>query len=125
MPNFQIGLGHNAAAVDVVDFVPYQPLTPGLQYTRRSSTAGGYEDEGPFIRFTFGVMTEVEYRAMLTQAGVLSAETALVTLYAQDENYNWDYFNGKAIKPRLEGRRGFHLNNVPLLIVGIFAATTS
>lgn len=124
MPNFGIAIGWNADAGDVEDFVPYQPLTPGLQYTRRTPTAASHEDEAPFIRFVFGVMSEAEYQAMLTQAGVSTLDEVEVTIRAQDENYTWDYFNGRAVKPRNEGRKGFHLTNVPLLITGIHLATT-
>jgi hypothetical protein len=110
--------------VDVEDFVPYQPLTEGVQYTRRSTTASGVNDEGAFIRFMFGILSETQYQAMLTQAGVYTADTALVTLYAQDENYEWTYINGTAVKPLNAGRKGFFLYNVPLLIREIFLAAT-
>src|SRR5688572_398219 len=121
MPNFGIGIGHNLAPEDVEDFVPYQPLTEGLQYTRRSKTAGGHKEEGAFIRFMFGLLTEVQFQAMLTQAGVLTLEVCEVTIYAQNKNYDWVYWNGTAVKPELKGRKGFHLNNVPLLITDIHA----
>lgn len=131
MPNFGIAQGHNASMEAIEDFVPYQPLTPGLQYTRRSPTAGGVEDEGPFIPFTFGRLSEDQYRALLLQAGLLieeepgvfvSEETAEVTLYAQDENFHWLRLNGTAIRPVNVTRRGFFLQDVPLLVIDIHEA---
>lgn len=119
MPNFGIAIGHNADLADIDDFVPYQPLTPGLQWTRSVATADGVIREGAYIRFIFEILTEAQNAAMLNQAGVYSFNTREVTLYAQDENYEWKRLNGTAIKPVNEGRRGFHLRNVPLLVINI------
>lgn len=119
MPNFGIAIGHDAEIGDIDDFVPYQPLTPGLQWTRSTPTADGVIKEAPFIRFMFEILSETQYQAMLTQAGVYSFDTRDVTLYAQDENYEWKLLRGIAIKPLNEGRRGFHLRNVPLLVINV------
>jgi hypothetical protein len=108
---------------DLDIFVPYQPLTAGLQFTRRTMTAGLLPvDEAPYIRFIFGLLSESQYQAMLTQASILVALRREVTLYAQNRNYEWVRFNGTAIKPENEGRRGYFLNNVPLLVIGIHDA---
>lgn len=124
MPNFGIAIGWNADAGDIADFIPYQPLTEGFQWTRRSTTVDGLVDEGGFIRFMFSILTEDENRDMLTQSGVYTLRTCQVTIKAQDENYSWTFFNGWSNKPQNAGRKGFHLMGVPLLINGLFGATT-
>ena len=120
---FKIGIGWNLAEGSLAPFVPYQPLTPGLQYTRRSALAYGVKDEGPFILFTWGQISESDFQALLTQAGLLSATEGPVTLWAQNDNYIWTRLNGTAVKPLNEGRKGYWLNNVPLLVKGIFNVT--
>lgn len=121
MPNFGIAIGNDNAA-GVTDFVPYQPLTPGIQYARRTPTPEGIKEEGPFIIFTFGLLSEVQFRALKTQSGIIAARTSLVTLYAQDDNYDWVYWNGRAIAPKLT-RRGYFMNDVPLLIRSLSLVT--
>lgn len=123
MPDFMIATNWNQPEVNLNPFVPYQPLTPGLQITRRTFTPNGVKDEGPFIRFTWGMVNETQFQAMLSQWGLLTELEGPVTLYAQDLNYNWTRLNGTAIRPLNEGRRGFFLPNVPLLVKNIHAVT--
>lgn len=124
MPDFLIGVGYNLPIESLSEFVPYSPLTPGLQYTRSTPTASGrVVNDGPFIRFTFGLLSETQFQALLTQCGIFAAVISPVTLYAQDENYMWRLFNGVTNKPLNEGRRGFWLNNVPILITKLRVTT--
>jgi hypothetical protein len=118
LTNAKIKPGHNIALVSLVDWTPYQPLTQGLQYLRTSYTASGLVIiEEPFIEYMFPILTETQYIAMLTLGGLTAgAQAADVTIYAQDEDFAWQRFNGTAIRPEALKRRGFHLYDVPLLV---------
>lgn len=120
---FKIAHDWNRPEIDLAPFVPYQPLTPGLQYTRRTPLADGVKDEGPFILFTWGQIDESQFQALKAQAGLNVFKQRQVTLWAQNENYTWVRLNGTAVLPLNEGRRGYWLNNVPLLVKGIFNVT--
>jgi hypothetical protein len=116
LATFKIGIGHDLLEADLDNFVPYQPKTPGLQWTRRSDAADlSVHEEGPFIRFTWGLMDETQYQALIAQCGLLTLKTRLVTIYAQDDNYVWQRFNAIAVKPLSITRRGYWLYDVPLL----------
>lgn len=121
MPNFMIGEGHGLEVDDLEAFTPYQPLTPGIQYTRRTPTPGGPVKEGAYYPFLFTILTEEQWQDLLTQCGLLSADTAEVTIYAQDENYDWLLYDGEAIKPPLAGRRGFHLRDMTINVIKLQA----
>lgn len=123
MPEFMIGLNHNLSMGGLAPFVPYQPLTRGWEWTEETPTAGGIVVQGPFIRFTWGQISEAQNIAMITQAGLLLVRRRAVTIYAQDENYTWGLFNGTANKPRNQYRKGYWFNNVPLVISDLFPVT--
>ncbi len=96
----------------LINLAPFvlEPATIGLQHTRRSYAASGRViDELGFVELNFSVLPEddADYRALLTQCGLLTATTALVTVQIQDENYNWVRRNGTIVKPSIgtDGQR--------------------
>jgi hypothetical protein len=112
--NFGIAIGWDNTG-GVADFVNYQPLTPGIQYARSTPTPEDVVNEGPHVVFTWGRLSEVQFQALMTQSGLIAARVSRVTIKAQDENYFWVFWNGRAFRPKLT-RRGFFMNDVPLLI---------
>ncbi|MCC6454210.1 MAG: hypothetical protein IT328_04655 [Caldilineaceae bacterium] len=122
---YKIATGWNVALEDLDDIVP-QPSTPGLQYTRRTFGADDtVYDEGPFIPLNFAALESAEeYQSLLAQFGLTSARIALVTLYAQNENYVWKRFNGKIVKPSIPGdgsRSNFFLRGFVFLVKSLEA----
>lgn len=115
--DFMIGIGHGLTKAELAKFTPYSPQTPGLQYTQRDyGSDGTVHKAGPFIRFNFVIMKETEYQAQQAQVGLTSSDTSSVTVWMQDENFNWHLFNGTAEKAAQLTRRGYWLYDVPLLI---------
>lgn len=125
-PNhFGIAIGHNVASGSVNDFVPYQPKTLGIQFTKRTPTMNGLSQEGPYVRFIYDLLSEVQLQAVFTQAGITGVNvTREVTIHAQDLDFVWTYYNGIAVKPANETRRGFWFYSVPLLIMDLHEVGT-
>ncbi len=101
--SYLLGLGHDVALESLLALVP-QPSTVGYQYASRSYAASGaIIDELPHVEFRYVSLghTVARYRTLLTQFGLLTAKTALVTVYIQDENYDWVLRNGTAVKPQI------------------------
>lgn len=120
MSEYLIALGHNVPLEDLVAFDP-QPAIVGYRYTRRSiAVSGAVEDEAPFLELVFELLDpESMYQSVLTQSGLLVAKTALVTVYVEDENYDWIRKNGTAVKPMIGsdgGRTGLFLQNFVILV---------
>lgn len=125
-PNhFGIAIGHNIASGSINNFVPYQPKTLGVQFTRRTPTMTGINQEGAYVRFLFDLLSETQWKAVMSQAGLTGIYLQReVTIQAQDLDFNWTYFNGTAVKPANEGRKGFWFYNVPLLIIDLHEVGT-
>lgn len=122
MTDFLIATGHNVTPT--VPFDP-QPQVLGMVPTRRLlALSGAVIDESPYVPFTWPLLdTEDDYRAILTQCGLLTATTALVSVYIQDQNYDWVYRNGTAVKPEIgtDGRRDFFLQNFTVSVIDLRA----
>lgn len=121
---YLIAVGHNVAVEDMLPFDP-QPETPGMIPTRRTNALSGKViDEGLYVPYTWPLFDlDEDYRAILAQCGLLTATTALVSIYAQDENYDWVARNGMAIKPEIgtDGRRDFFLQNFTIRVIDLRA----
>lgn len=112
--------GHDET-LDAADALVPQPRTIGLQYTRRLyPLSGNLIDEAPFVEFLYSMIESItQYQAILTQYGLLTAKTALVSVQIQDENYDDAVFNGVAVKPQIgvDGQReDYFLRNFTLLV---------
>jgi hypothetical protein len=118
MTNFKIDIGHDLLFVDLNDFTPYQPVTQGFKHLRTNYAASGeIIVEEPYVEFMFPILTETQYIALLALCGLTSGVyTADVTIYAQDDQFGWQLFNGTAVRPENLRRRNFHLYDVPILI---------
>lgn len=111
---YLIATGHDVALGSLAALVP-QPSTVGYRHGRRSHAASGIVvDELPFVEFDYsaifsesGADDATAYQALLTQCGLLTATTAEVTVYVQDENYDWIQRNGTIVKPQIgvDGQR--------------------
>lgn len=118
MTNFKIDTGHDQTLGDLNNFTPYQPVTQGLQHLRVSHAASGaVVVEEPYIEFVFPILTESQYTALLTLCGLTTGVyTSDVTIYAQDDQFSWQLFNGTAVRPETLKRRNFHLYDVVILV---------
>lgn len=123
---YLIALGHDQALEDLNALIP-QPATVGYQYGRRSYAASGAViDELPHVEFEYSAVIgdstadyATQYQALLAQCGLTTAKTALVTVYIQDENYDWVLKNGTIVKPQIgvDGQRDFvFLRNFTILV---------
>jgi hypothetical protein len=120
---YLLGQGHDVALEDLDPIVP-QPATRGMQYGRRQEAASGdVIYEAPYIEFEFSTLSVAAYQSLLTQFGLTApATTADVSVYIQDEDYNWIIRNGVAVKPQIsvDGQRDrYHLRNFTILVKNI------
>lgn len=109
-PLYKVATGYNHAVAAQTDMSP-QPRTDGLQYTRRQYAVSGVVlDELPFVALRWSVFESVtEYQSVLSAFGLTSASYALVSVYIQDEGFNWITRNAIALKP-LIGQDGTRTN---------------
>jgi hypothetical protein len=119
-PFYKVATGHAHAVGAQTDINP-QPRTDGLQYTRRQYAASGIVlDELPFIELKWSVFESVtEYQSILSQFGLTSASYALVSVYVQDENFNWITRDATALKPLINqdgSRNNFLLRDFTILL---------
>lgn len=103
----------------LVAFNP-QPNTVGLLYMRRQYAASGdVIDENPYWVYRWDALTEEEYQAILTQSGLASDKTAVVSANGPDDNYEEIIRNGIAVKPQIgsDGQRdNMFLRNFALIV---------
>lgn len=117
--------GHDQPLEDLLPVDP-QPRTEGLQYTRRQYAASGIViDENPFVELLWSMLDPAaEYQALLAQFDLTTATTAPVSVYVQDEYYNWILRNGTAVKPFIgsDGKRdNYFLRDFTILIKNLQA----
>lgn len=116
---YLVAAGHDEPLEDL-DPIIGQCSTEGLQYERRQYAASGAViDELPFVEFNFSTLIVSRYQALLTQFGLLTAKTAPVSVYVQDENYDWILRNGTAVKPLIgtDGKRtNYFLRDFTILV---------
>lgn len=120
---YLIATGHDIALESLVAIVP-QPRTVGYQYGRRQYAANGsIIDEAPFVSLQWDMIaTDTEYQSLLSQFGLTSATTANVSVYIQDERYNWIVRNAVAVLPFVGtdvARDNYFIRNVTILLKNI------
>jgi hypothetical protein len=125
MTQYLVATGHDVALGSLSAIVP-QPRTIGLQHTRRQFAASGIViDELSYVELLFSMLeTVAQLQALLTQFGVLTATTADVSVYVQDENYDWQVYNGVAVKPLIgvDGhRQEYFLRDFTILVKSLQA----
>lgn len=125
MSTYRVKTGHNEALVDLVVLSP-QPRSIGVEATRRSFAASGLVyDEGLFVRLLYDFTdSPTTYLALLTAFGLASASQANVTIYARNQRYAWQRYNGTAILPET-GRdvtsSNFFLRDIIILVKNLVA----
>lgn len=117
--------GHDQPLEDLLPIVP-QPATIGMEYTRRQYAASGIIiDELPFVSLNWSMLDRgAEYQALLAQFDLTTANTADVSVYVQDEYYNWVLRNGTAVKPFLGqdgSRNNYFLRDFTILVKSLQA----
>lgn len=109
MTTYKWAAGFDEALEDLNEIDP-QPTTPaGLQFARRQFAASGIVvDELPFVELVFDLpMTITQVQALYEEIGLDAANTAEVSVYVQDETFEWILRNGVAVRPLIgqDGRR--------------------
>ena len=116
---YLIATGHDVVLGSLAALAP-QPATAGMQHGRRThALSGDVIDELPFVEFRYNTLSVAQYQSLLTQFGLTSATTAEVTVYIQDEDYNWVQRNGIAVKPQIGNdgqRRGWLLKDFVVVV---------
>lgn len=120
MPEYKISLGHDITPT--APLVP-QPQTIGMPPTRRTLALSGLvTDELPYVPFFWSFLTMPQYTALLTQCGLLTATTALVSVYVQDQNYDWVTRNGTIVKPEIgkdAQRENYRVRDVTFYVINL------
>lgn len=116
---YKIALGHDVAPEDMAPIDP-QPRTEGMQYTRRQNAASGIViDEAPFVLFEWSMLDPAsEYQNLLDQFGLTTETTAPVSIYVQDQNYEWVLRNATVVKPLIGtdgGRNNFFIRDIVIV----------
>lgn len=122
---YLVATGFDEPLEDLDPIVP-QPRTEGMQYTRRQYAASGIVvDELPFVELLWSMLDPAaEYQALLAQFGLTTANTAEVSVYVQDEYYNWILRNGIAVKPFIGSdgsRTNYFLRDFTILVKSLRA----
>lgn len=122
---YLIATGYDVAADDMDPWI-IQPQTPGMIPTRRQDAASGRViDELFYVPLTWPLFeTDDDYRAILTQCGLLVATTALVSVQVQDQNYDWVVRNAVAKKPQIGtdgSRQDMFLKGFMILLIKLSA----
>ena len=117
---YLIADGYNVALGSLVALDP-QPATPGMLFGRRThALSSDIIDELPYVPFRYSHFASVaECQAVLTQFGLLTALTNLVSVYVQDRNYDWVIRNGIAIAPEIGpdgSRENYFLRNFTIIV---------
>lgn len=116
---YLLAQGHDEPLEDLDPIAP-QPATVGMQHARRSFAASGViYDELPYVEFEFSTLSVAAYQSLLTQFNLLTTNTADVSVYIQDNRYNWAVFNGVAVLPEIgtDGERSrYHLRGFTILV---------
>jgi hypothetical protein len=102
MSTYRVKTGHGAALVDLVALSP-QPRSEGVMATQRTHAASGlvYE-QALFVRLEWNVLGDAaDYLAVLTAFGLASASQANVTIYARNQRYAWQRYNGVSVLPEV------------------------
>lgn len=125
MTQYLVDDAHDTALGSLSAIIP-QPATIGLQYARRQYAASGIViDELPFVELNWSMLDRGgEYQALLAQFGLTTATSAPVSIYVQDENYNWILRNGTAVKPFIGSdgsRTNYFLRDFTILVKSLSA----
>lgn len=108
-------------ALESLEPIDPQPATIGFEYTRRQYAASGVViDELGFVRLNFSALEDIDqYQSLLAQFGLDTATTANVSVYVQDERYNWILRNAICVLPQIgtDGQRSdFFLRGFSILL---------
>lgn len=126
---YKIAAGHNnAAGLTLLD---PQPRTPGLFIPRLIATPSGevYEDGAYYTewvyvyrKYTYLFNSQEGVVSLLSQTGLSSASSALVTVRLRENDGTWFNANATIIRPRLQGdfeRIGNGLRDIRFRITNI------
>lgn len=100
--DYRAAVGYNLVLGSLLAFNP-QPRSLGVRYTRRTYLGDGrIVDEGPFIELLWSALdNDTQYRAVMQQLGLITANFQVVTLYARDDVWNYHLYGGIAHRPML------------------------
>ncbi len=119
MSSYKVKDGFDQALVDLVTITP-QPRSEGVLRVRRTYAAGGAViEEGRYIELVWDLVGDIAaFQSLLNQFGLGSALTNEVTLYAPEQYYAYNRFNGVAVRPELGrdvSRNDFFVRNITIL----------
>lgn len=100
MTTYLVADGHDVPEGSMTALDP-QPRSRGIQYTRQTFAADGTPvNEGPFVELVYNVVgSKSQYQSILTDFGLLAADSNAVTVKVRDEEFDFVRKNGLAIKP--------------------------
>ena len=102
MTQYLVGVGTDLVTGSLNVIAP-QPRSKGLEYKRWVEAMDGTRyATGPYIELQWDLLQgATEYLALLTSFGVHVGISSSVSIYAKNDIYAWQYFNGLAMRPRV------------------------
>lgn len=102
MSVYKIAPGHDNA--DGFVTLNPQPASPGLLYAERRFAANGavYDHGAAHTLWIYdGILTPAQYSAVLTDCGLISVVSALVTIYTLTDaaRATWTTYNARIVRP--------------------------
>jgi hypothetical protein len=111
MSNYSVALGHDVALASLALMKP-QPMSPGVQVTRRFFMGdGSVLDQGLYVEWVYNVVEDAaQLSSILTPMGLMTAQSAAVTINTRNQLYVYKRYNGIAIRPEANWENYFARN---------------
>jgi hypothetical protein len=116
MSDYRVALGHDVALASLTVMDP-QPMSPGVQFTRRLYFGdGSVLDQGFYAEWIYNVVdSAAQLSSILTPMGLMAAQSALVTIHTRNQLFQYKRYNGTAIRPEANWENYFD-RNVTIII---------
>jgi hypothetical protein len=141
--DYRIGIGHNIALASLkvfglttgatkgtvtiggVDITVNQPSSEGLKATRRDISGDGLNvyDKGLYVELVWPILRDkADVQALFTLCGINAAKANWVTVYCRDDLYNYQRYNGTAVRPPVSWTQ-YRPRNITILIRDLVFST--
>lgn len=100
--DYRIAAGHDVALVSLTVLSP-QPRSEGVKVIERTyGLSGSVHEHGLYIELNYDYLaTPTDYQVLLALMGVNTVLYAPVTLYAWRKDYDYQRYNGIAVRPQI------------------------
>jgi hypothetical protein len=119
---YKVGVGWDIALGSLALLVP-QPMSQGIQYARLEYSGDSRVViwQGAYAELVWTVMESKDaYKGVLSAFSILTAQSARVTVYLRDNNFDYNRYNGIAVRGGASWRYG-HPRDATVLIRDLVA----